>query len=66
MIDIHNLHLNYITNPQGEKTAVMLPIEEFMELMEDLEDLIAIAARKNEATTSHDDLLMELANDGLL
>ena len=66
MIDIHNLHLNYITNPQGEKTAVMLPIEQFMELMEDLEDLTAIAARKNEATTSHDDLLMELANDGLL
>jgi len=66
MIDIHNLHLNYITNPQGEKTAVMLPIEQFMELMEDLEDLIAITARKNEATTSHDDLLMELANDGLL
>lgn len=60
MIDIHNLNLNYITNPQGEKTAVMLPIEQFME---DLEDLIVIVARKNEAATSHEDLLMELAND---
>ena len=48
MIDIHNLHLNYITNPQGEQTAVMLPMNEFLELMEDVEDLISIASRKNE------------------
>ena len=50
MIDIHNLHLNYITNPQGEQTAVMLPMNEFLELMEDFEDLISIASRKNEPT----------------
>jgi len=66
MIDIHNLHLNYITNPQGEQTAVMLPMNEFLELMEDFEDLISIASRKNESTTSHENLLIELANDGLI
>ena len=66
MIDIHNLHLNYITNPQGEQTAVMLPMNEFLELMEDVEDLISIASRKNEPTTSHENLLIELANDGFI
>ena len=66
MIDINNLHLQYLTNQQGEQTAVVLPIQEFTELMEDLEDLIAVAARKNEPTTSHKDFLTELANDGLI
>ena len=55
----------YITNQKGEQTAVVLPVNEFLELMEDMEDLIAVASRKSEATTSHDDFLIELANDGL-
>jgi hypothetical protein len=66
MINISNLHLQYITNQQGEQTAVVLPVNEFLELMEDMEDLIAVASRKSEATTSHEDFLIELANDGLV
>jgi hypothetical protein len=66
MIDINNLHLQYLTNQKGEQTAVVLPIQEFTELMEDFEDLIAVATRKNESTISHKDLLTELANDGLI
>lgn len=66
MIDIRNLHLQYLTNQQGEQTAVVLPINEFTELMEDIEDLIAVIARKNEASISHEDLLNELVNDGLI
>lgn len=66
MIDINNLHLQYLTNQQGEQVAVVLPIQEFTELKDDFEDLIAVATRKNEPTTSHNDLLTELANDGLL
>jgi len=31
MIDINNLHLQYVTNQQGEQTAVILPIREFAE-----------------------------------
>jgi|GEM_PF-4005584 len=52
----------YITNQQGEQTAVVLLVNEFLELME---DLIAVASRKSEATTSHDDFLIDLENDGL-
>lgn len=62
MIDISTLHLQYLTNQQGEQTAVVMPIQEFTELMEYFEDLITVTARKNEATTSHDDFLIELTN----
>ena len=33
----HNLHTQYITNDNGEKTAVILPLAEFEELLAELE-----------------------------
>jgi hypothetical protein len=45
---------------------VVLSISDFRELMEDLEDLAVIAERRDELTISHEDLLAELKNDGLL
>lgn len=66
MIDLNKLHLQYLINAHGEQTAVVLPINEFNELMEDIEDLITFVTRKNESTTTHEDLLKELKNDGLL
>ena len=38
----------YITDANGEKMAVILPLADYQELMEDLEDLAAIAERKDE------------------
>ncbi len=58
--------MQYITDPTGEKTAVIVPIRGFEELMEDFEDLAAIAERRNEPTTSHKDFVAELKRDGLL
>jgi hypothetical protein len=49
-----------------DKTAVILSIEEFQELMEDIEDLAAVAGRREEPTISHEQLLAELKEDGLL
>ncbi|MEM7595999.1 MAG: hypothetical protein AAF383_31600 [Cyanobacteria bacterium P01_A01_bin.83] len=66
MIDTKDLALNYITNEAGEKTAVILPIEQFESLLEDLEDLATVAARKDESTTSHVELLAELRQDELI
>lgn len=34
----------------GRKTAVILPIKEYGELLDDLEDLAIIAERKNDST----------------
>ena len=50
MLDITRLKLQYVTDESGEKKAVILPIEEFNELIEDLEDLVTIAERHNEKT----------------
>ncbi len=61
-----NLSLQYITNQKGEKVAVILQIEEFEELLMVLEDLKDINERKNEATIDHQDLIMELKQDGTL
>ena len=65
-IDIKDLAVNYITNEAGEKTAVILPLEQFESLLEDIEDLAVVAERKNEPTTSHADLLKELKQDGII
>ena len=59
MINTENLALNYITNESGEKTAVILPIAQFEELLEDIEDLAIVAERRDEPTTSHADLIAE-------
>lgn len=68
MLDVSKLEANiqYVTNQDGVKTAVLIPYEEFQELLEDLEDLAIIAERRDEPTVSHDEVLAELKRDGLL
>lgn len=56
----------YITNADGEKISVILPLAVYQELIEDLEDLAAIAERKDEATTPWQQVKEELADNGLL
>jgi hypothetical protein len=66
MVDVKQLKIQFVTNETGEKTAVILPIEEFQELLEDIEDLAAVAERREEPTLSHEELLAELKRDGLI
>ena len=42
-----------VTNQDGEKTAVIVPYEDFQEL---LEDLAAVAGRRDEPSMSHDEV----------
>jgi hypothetical protein len=63
MTDMKENNLQYVTNQAGEKTAVILPISEFEELLEDLRDLAAVAERRTEPTVSHDEVLAELNRD---
>ena len=53
----------FITNADGEKISVILPLADYQELMEDLEDLAAIAERKNEATLPFEAALKEIGYD---
>ena len=61
-----NLRPQYITNDEGEKISVVLSMQEFENLLEDLEDLAIAAERKDEDIVSHQDVLMELKQDGII
>ena len=65
-MDLTQLNPQFVVNEAGEKTAVILPIAIFEELLEDIQDLAALAERRDEPTISHDDLLADLKKDGLL
>jgi len=45
----------YIVNSGGEKTDVILPINEYESLLEDLHDLAVIAERREEKTISFEE-----------
>ncbi|MCP5048469.1 MAG: hypothetical protein GY940_14965 [bacterium] len=66
MLNIQDLHPEYITDEKGQKKSVILPISDFQELIEDIEDLATAAERRDEATLSHEELLKELKKDGLI
>ncbi len=48
-----NATLQYLTNEKGRKTSVVLPINEYEKLLEDLDDLAVIAERRDEETIPH-------------
>ena len=66
MVKLKDLHPQYITNEAGDKTSVILPIAEFQELMEDIQDLATVAERRDEPTIPHKKLVAELREDGLI
>ncbi len=66
MLDIKQLEVQYVTDQTGVKTGVLMPIAEFEELLEDIEDLAAVAERREEPTVSHEDLVVELKRDGFI
>ena len=66
MLSIKELQAQYVTNETGKKIAVILPIEEFQELLEDIEDLATLAERREEPAVSHDKVIKKLKRDGLL
>jgi hypothetical protein len=66
METLPQFHPEYVTDSDGNKKAVILPIAEYEQLLEDLQDLAVAAERKNGPAVSHGHLLSELKKDGLL
>jgi hypothetical protein len=66
MATVEPLNPEYITDREGNRKSVILPIGEYEQLLEDLDDLAAIAERRDEPTVSHAALVEELKADGLL
>ena len=63
---IRDLQAQYVTDEKGNKTAVILPIEEFEELLEDLQDLAVLAERRDEPAISHEEVVAKLKRNGYL
>lgn len=56
----------FIVDKNGKKRAVVLDIEEYQQLLEDLEDLRVIAERKKEPSVSLKELEKRLKQHALL
>lgn len=63
---LDNVNPQYITDEKGRKKSIILPISKFQELLEDIEDLAAVAERRDEGTIPHKEFLAELKSDGLI
>ena len=66
MVSIKELQAQYVTNETGKKVAVILPIKEFEELLEDIKDLAVIAERRDEPTISHEKVMAKLKRNDRL
>jgi hypothetical protein len=58
--------VQYVTDEKGERCAVMLSLEDYERMLEDLADLAIVAERREEPAISHQDFISELKRDGLL
>lgn len=63
---MRKIQTQYIVDEKGQKTAVVIPVEEYEELLEDIHDLAVIAERIDEPTISFDELKKRLKADDLL
>lgn len=58
--------IKYVTDKRGNKKEVILSINDYNELLEDLEDLAISAERKKEKLVDHEVVVEQLRKDGLL
>lgn len=56
----------YVVNNKGHKTAVILSLNRYEQLMEDLHDLAVVAERREEQPLSLEEMKQRLQKDGLL
>ncbi len=50
----------YVVNEEGQKTAVLVPIAAYEQLLEDLHDLAMLAQRREESPIDLDEMLDRL------
>jgi len=63
---VKDLKVQYIINSDGEKTAVVLSLETFQALIENINKLATLVERHNEPTVSYVAMVAELAEQTLL
>jgi PHD/YefM family antitoxin component YafN of YafNO toxin-antitoxin module len=60
------LQEQYVVDTEGNKTAVILPLQRYEQLLEDLHDLAVVAERREEKPISLEEMKRRLREDGLL
>jgi len=55
----------YVVDADGNKTAVILSLERYRELMEDVHDLAVVAERRDEQPIDLSEMKQRLEEDGL-
>ncbi|TVR62631.1 MAG: hypothetical protein EA420_09150 [Candidatus Competibacteraceae bacterium] len=60
------MNTQYLTDEDGRKIAVVVPIQDFEELLEDISDLAAVAERRGEERISLAEVKRHLIADGLI
>ena len=60
------LQERYVVDAKGSKMAVILSLEQYEQLMEDLHDLAIVAERREEESISIEEMKRKLKTDGLL
>lgn len=58
--------VQYVTDDKGRKTSVILPVDTYEEMLEDIQDLVAVAERRNDKKFSLIEMKKRLKKDGLL
>jgi PHD/YefM family antitoxin component YafN of YafNO toxin-antitoxin module len=56
----------YVIDTEGNKTAVILSLQRYEQLLEDLHDLAVVAERREEKPISLEEIKRRLREDGLL
>jgi len=58
--EMSTFHEQYIVDSKGKRTAVILPIDQYEQLLEDLHDLAIVAERRAEKTVSLEEMKRRL------
>jgi PHD/YefM family antitoxin component YafN of YafNO toxin-antitoxin module len=64
MFEMDPRRAQYQTDAQGRRTAVVLPMSEYEQLLEDLHDLAVVAERRDDETIDEAELRRRLAGGG--
>lgn len=66
MTENSNGAIQYVVDETGKRISVVLPIDQYETMLEDVADLAALAERRDEETIEHADVVARLKADGLL
>ena len=56
----------FVVDGEGTKISVILPLEEYERMLEDLHDLAVVAERRDEKTVTLEEMEKRLKKDGLI